>query len=274
MLVEKIPATKGRDGQSVRGRREVVEDGSDIDLAPLAGDGTEVTEDGLKLVATDSGVPSQENNKIAVLPTYSIAGDVDFSTGNVEFAGNLEVRGDVRPGFRIHATGSIEVGGLIDGGSLDAGGDVRVRRGVIGQGVTVVRAGGSVETAFVEKAEIHAGGSIQIGNEIRQSLVVAEGSIEVQRAGRIVSGTVRAGERITARRVAQPMGTKTVLQLGWGKDMTAPSPEQGMQPELHVSDGVDADVLITIGNASRRLDQPTPGGVFRNREGHIDYAAN
>ncbi|MAG37230.1 MAG: hypothetical protein CL878_13430 [Dehalococcoidia bacterium] len=274
VLVAKVPPTEGIEGHSVRGQRQPVEVGRDIDLAPLAGDGTAVSEDGLTLVATSSGVPTQSKNKIAVLPTYSIGGDVDFSTGNVEFAGNLEIRGSVRPGFRIHATGSIEVGGLVDGGSLEAGGDVRVRRGVIGQGIAVLRAGGSVETAFVENAEIHAGGSVYVGNEIRQSRVIAEGAIEVQRAGRIVSGTVRARERITARRIAAPMGTKTVVQVGWGQDATAPIPEQTIRPELHVRDGLDADVLITIGNASRRLDLPSPGGVFRNREGHVDYAAN
>ena len=43
-----------------------------------------------------------------------ISGDVDYSTGHIEFSGSVVIEGSVKPLFRVKATGSVTIGGNIE----------------------------------------------------------------------------------------------------------------------------------------------------------------
>ena len=44
-----------------------------------------------------------KDNKISVMALYEIPGDVNLSTGNLDFIGTIIVRGDVKDGFKVFA---------------------------------------------------------------------------------------------------------------------------------------------------------------------------
>ena len=224
------------------------------------------------LTATSDGMATQSGEKLAVLPLLTIESDVDFRTGHVEFDGSLVIQGSVRPGFRVEATGSIQVLGLLDGGSVTAGGDVQIG-GIVGRDTAVVQSSGSLDTAFIEHADIHAGGAVKVGNEIRHSKVQADTVVEVAGAGRVVGGTLHAGELIQVRRISCPLGSETDIRVGWDDPSKALAPILHTEPSLLVGDEADADVLIAIGDAKRRLDRASPGGVFRKRDDRVVYTA-
>ena len=62
-----------------------------------------------------------------------IPGNVDFSTGSINFLGDINIKGDVLSGFTVRAMGNIHVDGVIEAGSaVEAGGDLVVVKGILG----------------------------------------------------------------------------------------------------------------------------------------------
>jgi len=67
-----------------------------------------------QIVALKAGRPSLTGEKTKyfdIQTMYTVAGDVDLSTGNVYFNGDVVVRGDVREGMRVEASGNVYVYG-------------------------------------------------------------------------------------------------------------------------------------------------------------------
>jgi uncharacterized protein (DUF342 family) len=131
----------------------------------------------------------------------------------VVFVGSVVVRGDVRPGYRVQADGDVEIHGNVNGGTIEAGGNVSVRYGILGQGRVV--AAGTARAKFVEYAEVRAGAEVWVSDGIVQSNITAGTTIEVLgRYGSVVGGHVFAQESLTARELGSPRGIRTAIAVG------------------------------------------------------------
>ncbi len=150
---------------------------------------------------------------------------------------------------------------------------VTILGGIVGQGEAVIRAGGAVTARFVEQAEIHAGGPVTVGSEIRQSTVISEASVTVAGAGRIVGGLVRGRDFVEAKVLGSPSGSQTTVQAGWGEELAVEVDEKPRIPRVVAKNEVNSGVTITVGGATQRITSPGPGGVWREHEGKIQYSA-
>ena len=65
-----------------------------------------VSEDGLQLISSVSGHVTLENDKVFVSNVLEIV-DVDNSTGDIDYQGNVNIKGNVLAGFSVKATGDI-----------------------------------------------------------------------------------------------------------------------------------------------------------------------
>lgn len=83
------------------------------------------------LIATMDGHLEYSNGAFYVRPVLEIRGDVDYSTGNIDFIGDVQIAGDVRENFSVRATGSITVDRDRGGGERGIGRryDHHARRG-------------------------------------------------------------------------------------------------------------------------------------------------
>jgi uncharacterized protein (DUF342 family) len=93
--------------------------------------GKNVYADGNRIRAAIAGQLQLVNNKLHVSPVIEIKGDVDLSTGNVEFVGNVVVRGSVQSGFTVKADGNVEIFGSVSGGTVE-GANIVIRMGIQG----------------------------------------------------------------------------------------------------------------------------------------------
>ena len=176
-----------------------------------------VNEDGTQLVSQVTGHVMLEGDKVFVSDEYEVPADVDTTTGDINYEGNVHVRGAVRSGFKIIATGNVRVDGVVEAAEITAGGDVTLGRGISGQGRGIVTAGGDVIANFIENSTVYAEGKIE-ADSIMHSQVVAGESIEAKgRSGNIIGGSVRAGTMITAKEIGTEMGTNTSVILGSDK---------------------------------------------------------
>ena len=114
-LVYKLPATSGKAGTTVTGEIYYLQ-GRDVSLPD--GVNTYLSEDRLTLFADRDGQAFWEAGKLKIDTIFRIDGDVDFSTGNIQFNGSVFIDGDVRSGFRVEATGSIVIGGTVEAATV------------------------------------------------------------------------------------------------------------------------------------------------------------
>jgi hypothetical protein len=120
----------------------------------------------------------------------------------------------VRTGFKLHAAGNIEVFGVVEGATLEAGGDVIIHRGVQGMSRCTIKAGGNVVAKFIENATVTADGYIT-ADSIFSSNISAKGDIVVSgRGGSIIGGTVTSTTLIDATSIGTAMGAATTVEVG------------------------------------------------------------
>jgi uncharacterized protein (DUF342 family) len=128
LAIKSLPAIPGRDGITVTGRKIKAKPGREKPLK--AGKGTTLLDDS-KIVATMDGRPRLEGGTVSVIPVLIIPKDVDISTGNIFFDGDVIVKGSVIKGTKVTAEGDITIYGGIYDSSVYGKGDIRVYGNVV-----------------------------------------------------------------------------------------------------------------------------------------------
>ncbi|WP_031515005.1 DUF342 domain-containing protein [Desulfofalx alkaliphila] len=141
VLAVKTAGKEGEPGCGVDGQPLPAPEHKKISM--VAGSGVVLQQDGLTAIASQKGLPSL---KVAgntwtfqVKPVFQV-NEVNLSTGNLEFNGDIRINGDVAEGMSVFAAGNIDVGGAVYGAKLTALGNVSVGKNLIG---STINAGGS-----------------------------------------------------------------------------------------------------------------------------------
>lgn len=203
------PPTPGTPGISVKGEKLLQKPGKQAMI--IAGANTELSPDGLQIIAKIDGQFDFNGRKINVNETFTVNNNVDNSTGNISVAGNLVVRGMVTAGFTIEAVGSITVNGFTESATIKAGGDVKLQGGVTG---STIRCGGDLKSKHIENSDVFVRGEIRADYILNSTVkcgrnLKTEGSIS-----KIIGGTCVVGQNIEARIIGSPSVVKTKLELG------------------------------------------------------------
>jgi uncharacterized protein len=214
ILAHKIPPTKGMSGMTVTGKTLVAVDGKDIDVT--MGKGV-VASPGNKdewIADTDGQVIIKEN-KISVLALYEIPGDVNLSTGNIDFIGTVIVRGDVKDGFKVYAGEDLVVNGVVEGAELKCSGKLSIAGGVSGNDKAKIFCVGDANIKYIRNAIVEVGGSLTSGQAIMHSKVTVGKKVTVAgKKGVIVGGQVIAGEEVNAASMGSNFATPTEVIVG------------------------------------------------------------
>ncbi len=201
--------TEGTPGRSVKGKELAQVKGRPV--ASYVGSNTELTEDGTAIVSKIDGQVVFANHRISVNETFRVRENVDHSTGNLNVVGNIVIAGTVMPGFRVEATGNIQVGGVVESALLKAGGNIRLQGGIIGSEVTC---DGNVTGRFMERCGMFVKGDVQAEYIIDSNIRCGKNIRAVGRDAKIIGGSLIAGENIESRTIGSPAGVSTRLELG------------------------------------------------------------
>ncbi|MCV2367971.1 DUF342 domain-containing protein [Roseateles oligotrophus] len=215
LLMRRTPASAGEAGVNVRGQALPAEPGLDEPFTmPLLGAALDPSDANL-LRATAKGQPVRLGNAVSVEQLFQVSG-VNMASGNVNFDGTVQIDGDVVAGMKVTATGDILVQGTVEGGILEAGGDIRIQGGAIAR--ASLQAGASVEVRFVENSTVHAALAIVIDDSALHSELQAGAQISVgeksRQRGRLAGGSARAKMRIKVPTLGASAGGRTRLQVG------------------------------------------------------------
>ena len=212
VLAVKHPRTMGKPGMDVFGNEIPAKDGKDIKI--LEGKNTKLTEDGLKLIASKSGIPILHDNMIEVSELLELKGDVDYSTGNINFPGDVHVRGGVKPTFIVRADGNVKIDGVIEAATVLSNANVECL-GVKGRNKGIVTAKGDIHAKFLENANVECKGSVYVNGSIVNSKVHAGNVIKVDgRTGEVISSNLIAGTAVIAKQFGAEMSLTTHIEVG------------------------------------------------------------
>lgn len=216
LLVSRVPPTEGIDGMFVTGEIDTAKKGKDV-LLPK-GKRVKVSEDGLRLLADRDGNVELIDGKVSVSNTMTINGDVDSSTGNLSYNGDVFIQGNVLTGFSVVALGSINVDGFVEAATLKADGDIVLKNGVQGSGRGKLMSGGNISAKFIEMTEVYAKGTITT-NAIMNSTVESESDIIVSgKRGFIIGGLSKALNKIQAMGLGNMSEIATTLEVGFTEE--------------------------------------------------------
>ncbi|MCK8826350.1 FapA family protein [Natroniella acetigena] len=213
IIATKIPTVEGKPGQKVTG--------DEIPPAPVEkvelpqGENVKVSQDGLTLITEIDGQVVQRKGTLNVLEVYTVEGDVDLTTGNINFKGNVVVNGNVRDNMEIKAEGNIQVKGSVYSAKLEAEDQIIVQQGFIGRNKGLLKAEGNIIVQFIETGIIEGGGNLIVKNAIMHSKIDVEQKIIVtEKKGLIVGGEVRAAQEIEANIIGSALDTSTKVRVG------------------------------------------------------------
>ncbi len=213
VLVRRTFATRGEAGMDVCGKELPGQKGKEAGF-PIRGKNVLLSEDKTELISKISGMVSFVSDRVSVLPNVTIAGDVDMSVGNVDFNGDVLIRGNVNQGFTVQCTGNLHIFGSVEAASLICSGDITIEAGIKGADKGTVKAGGNVYALFMERAEVVAGGNI-ITESLVGCNVLCDGYVNASAGkGKLIGGTVSAGQYIVAKTIGSDTGIQTKLYIG------------------------------------------------------------
>lgn len=225
-LMRRHAPVAGSAGQGVTGKTLPVAQAKSAEFA-VSMKGVEVDPSDPDLLrAAVAGQPILMHKGVAVEPMLQVD-VVDLASGNIEFIGSVEIRGDIHSGMHVKVGGDITVGGNVESAELVAGGSIVVKGGVIGhphqerkdaEGADTARltAKGSVKARYLENCIVLAERTVEVVDAIIQSDVTAIEQVVVGAGskGSIVGGFVRATATIIAGVLGSPEGGKTSVFVG------------------------------------------------------------
>lgn len=175
-----------------------------------AGKGTSLVNDGTELIAALDGNLRFSKGEFTVEEDLVINGDVDVSSGNIDFIGNVSIRGSVFEGYKVTSKKNITVNGSVTGAELNADGDIIVR---IGANSSVINCKGDVKLGFCENSRVKCENNVTSASFVGGD-VFAGKSIIATGKGVMMGGKYTALENIEATVIGSQSYAKTEITLG------------------------------------------------------------
>lgn len=211
LLCEIVKETDGTNGTNIFGAAVQAKKGRPA-ISP-AGKNTLLSADGTMLTAAVSGVVKFKKDIVDINEVLQIRTDVDHSTGNIDFPGDVTIGGDITYGYSVTSGGNIIVRGMIEGARVEAAGDIHIGKGINGAGGEKIISKGSLRSRYIENADIYVGGDI-VTDYIIDSDILCEGNIELSgRNELIVGGTTKLYGDLTAKMIGSENERPTKIEI-------------------------------------------------------------
>ncbi len=201
--------TEGTPGTDITGKRVAQKLGTPAKYN--LGAGTSLINDDTQIIAAVNGNLVFKNGAFCVEERIVINGDVDVSSGNIDFIGDVTVKGGVFEGFRVASKRSVTIMGLVTSAEITADGDITIKGGVINSKIVGKH---NVKVGFCENSTITADGNIESPSFVGGELFASEKIIATGGKGIIVGGKYTALNGVEASVIGSENYTKTVVTLG------------------------------------------------------------
>jgi uncharacterized protein len=216
VLIKKIPPTIGLPGMNICGEEIPGKPGKDINIT--VGHNTyKDPSDNTVIKASIEGIIffNPRENSIEVQNLFVVPEAVDYSTGNINVKSSVEIKGDVKPGFKVSTPYNVSVKGTIEHAGINCGGNLTVKEGIVGDGKAVIFVGGDLHSGYINNQQIKSLGGVYAASEIRNSIIESEDEVViVKMGGIIIGGKITASKKICAPTIGNIYNVPTELEVG------------------------------------------------------------
>lgn len=202
---------QGEDGRDVFGATLPAREARPLDLVDeptiLRG-----PDDAIRAAA--AGVVEFSGRRLRVITRLEIEKHVDFSTGHVDFPGDVIVHGGVRDRFSVVAGGQLTIRDLVDHAQLRSGGDMTLERGMaspVEHGS--IHAGRDLSTPLLTHVIAHVGRDAMIGKELTGSSLFVARELRASSAC-FVRCVVHAAFGAEVGTLGSEAGVETLIAVG------------------------------------------------------------
>jgi uncharacterized protein (DUF342 family) len=143
-----------------------------------------------------------------------ILGNIDLRVGNIDFPGDVVIRGEICDGFTVKAGKSILCMGAIGAARITCAGDLVTQQGIVGKEKATIRVGGTAEAKFIEGCVLDAVGPIKVKTSVLNSTVHTRDRLEMGERGIIIGGVVKAQNGVSAAQIGTERGPRTEIHCG------------------------------------------------------------
>ncbi len=207
-----IPPEEGVAGQDVKGKVLPARVGKPA--KEPSGKNTHYSADKSRLLASVDGQITEKDGRYHVEPVLVIAGNVDYSVGNVYFNGDVVIHGDVCNGFTVKAEGGVTVRGMVESADIISGGDVLIYKGMNGNFSGFIEAKGAVKASFLENCTVYCEGELHADSIIAGKIFCGASVHVLTKHGAIIGGTITAAHSVEAKVIGSQSRRETDIVLG------------------------------------------------------------
>ncbi len=200
--------TEGEPGTDITGK--TVHQRQGVPAKYTVGAGTSLVDGDTQIIAAVDGNLVYKNGAFCVEETLLINGDVEVATGNVDFIGDIVIKGSVFEGFRVTSKRKITINGTVTGAELTADGDIFVKIGAINSTIT---SKGNVKLGFCENSRIQCEGNMESASYVGGEIFVGQKMIASGK-GVIMGGKYTALDGVEASVIGSDKYVKTEITLG------------------------------------------------------------
>lgn len=213
------PASTGQNGYTVTQTELIATPGTSIEWN--LGDNISLSPDGLQALATSAGQVYLKGTQICVEPVFEVASNVDLSVGNIDFLGNVNIKGNVDDGFSVISGGNIEIHGHIGKCFIHAEGNIIAHQGIQGKDEATIECKGNLFAHFIERTNISVGGDIVVTKALLHSKVIGEKGIYVigNKRSIIAGGNIKAKSEIYAKQIGAESYIETHVEVGFSQHL-------------------------------------------------------
>jgi uncharacterized protein (DUF342 family) len=209
-LASLVPKQEGAMGATVRGNAVAFSK----QRVPFPRPGKNTRWDNGRMVADCDGRFQVTADSFWVDEVLDILGNIDLRVGNIDFPGDVVVRGEILDGFSVKAGKSILCTGVIGAARIECGGDLVTQQGIVGKEKAVIRVGGAAEAKFLEGCALDAGGPVKVRTSILNSTIHTSDRVEMGDRGIVIGGIVKAQNGISAAQIGTERGPRTEIHCG------------------------------------------------------------
>ena len=208
-LGEIINATDGVDGVDVTGRVISAKGGRSLRIE--TNDTTEAK--GSTLIAAASGRLVWADPRIVVERTLSIAGDVDYTTGNIDFPGPVTIAGNIKDNFRVKVGQDLRVDQLVEAATVCSTRDTTLQRGMAGRGTGTLEVGRDLHAGYLDGVRAVVGRDCVVDREIKECDIEVRGTVKSPICA-FYGGRLESLHPVTLGVVGSPAGVETRIEIG------------------------------------------------------------
>lgn len=214
IILKKIPRKQGIAGTSIYKRTIDPKEGEEKYLVP--GENTVISDDGLHLFAKKDGFLYRNKNAINVKQLFHVASNVDYSTGNINYAGDIYISGNILSGFKVESENNICINGEIEASEiLSTNGSITCRKGVFGKNKASVSAGNNINAEFIQEASITCSNDLTVNKNLMnvKATIGKNVFVGIKKEGSIIGGEFICTGSIHTPEIGNKQMVKTIIKM-------------------------------------------------------------